>query len=180
MVWHSYLLNPRAFLEDCLRYKKMKFWRNGLPLLIIDACIDNDSFEYAANLEAQSTFPKQTGLAWDSLNDAPAKVVPCPNCKLQLACPWTTVNEASFVNGGGMDLARGFADKGFHHTCEGCKLALTHDVLRTQKFRNDLQQLLLADVPMPGTILDRHGKETHPPFRPQTFSNIADIIFVTR
>lgn len=162
MVWHSYLLNPRDFLEDCLRYKKMNFWKNGLPRLTIDACIDNDSFEYSANLEAQSTFQRQTGLAWDSLNDATAKVVPCPNCKRELACPWTTADEASFLNDGGMDLACGFADKGFHYTCEGCKFGLTHDVLRTQKFRNDLQQLLLADVPMPGTILDRQGKKPNP------------------
>lgn len=156
----------------------MNFWRNGLPQLTIDACIDNDSFEYSANLEAQSTFQTQTGLAWDSLNDAPTKVLPCPNCKRQLACPWTTVNISSFVDGGSMDLARGFADKGFHYTCEGCKVELTHDVLRTQKFRSDLQQLLLADVPMPGTILDQHGKETYPHFRPPISSNMADIIFV--
>ena len=74
------------------------------------------------------------------------------------------VEEASFVDDGGMDLARGFADKGFHYTCDGCKLTLTHDVLRTQKFRKDLQQLLLADVPMPGTVLDRNGKDRAGPF----------------
>lgn len=164
MVWHSYLLNPRNFLEDCLRYQKTNFWRSGLPWLTIDSCIDDDSFEYSANVEAKSTFQTKTGLAWDSLNDAPSKTVPCPKCMRQLECPWTTTEEASFVDDDGMELARGFADKGFHYTCEGCKLTLTHDVLRTQKFRNDLQQLLLADVPMPGTILDRNGKDSTRPF----------------
>lgn len=162
MVWHSYLLNPRDFLEDCLRYKKTNFWRSGLPWPMIDSCIDDNSFDYSANVEAQSTFQTQTGLAWDSLNDALTKAVPCPKCKRQLACPWTTVEEASFAGDSGMDLARGFADKGFRYTCDSCKFILTHDVLRTQKFRNDLQQLLLADVPMPGTILDRNGKDRIP------------------
>lgn len=164
MVWHSYLLNPRDFLEDCLRYQKTNFWRSGLPLLTIDSCIDDASFEYSANVEARSTFQTKTGLAWDSLNDAPSKTVPCPKCMRQLECPWTTTEEASFVDDDGMELARGFADKGFHYTCEGCNLTLTHDVLRTQKFRNDLKQLLLADVPMPGTILDRNGKDSTRPF----------------
>lgn len=164
MVWHSYLLNPRDFLEDCLRYQKTNFWRCGLPWLTIDSCIDDASFEYSANVEARSTFQTKTGLAWDSLNDAPSKTVPCPKCMRQLECPWTTTEEASFVDDDGMELARGFADKGFHYTCEGCNLTLTHDVLRTQKFRNDLKQLLLADVPMPGTILDRNGKDSTRPF----------------
>lgn len=29
-VWHSFMLNPRVFLEDCLRHRKMGSWATGL------------------------------------------------------------------------------------------------------------------------------------------------------
>ena len=30
MVWHSHMLNPRAYLEDCLRNGQMHMWRTAL------------------------------------------------------------------------------------------------------------------------------------------------------
>ncbi len=56
-----------------------------------------------------------------------------------------------------MDLAHGFADKEFHRMCENCKVLIDHNMLRAQKFRKDLELLLLKDVPMPGTVLDING-----------------------
>jgi hypothetical protein len=32
MVWHSYVLSPQCFLEDCLRTGKQDFWITGFPL----------------------------------------------------------------------------------------------------------------------------------------------------
>ncbi|MCJ1343084.1 hypothetical protein MMC31_001275 [Peltigera leucophlebia] len=82
IVWHSYLLNPRDFLEDCLRYQKTNFWRIGLPLPTIDSCIDG---EYSANeIEAKSIFQTYTSLARDGVSDAPTKALSCPKLKRQL------------------------------------------------------------------------------------------------
>lgn len=157
MVWHSYMLNPRAFLEDCIRYGKMKFWRTGLPWSAIDSRIDNDTLEYSGTEEAQKFFVTGSGLAWDSLNDPSTVLVQCPKCKSKMSYPWTTCDESFFVGSIREDLGNGFADKHFELHCDGCKVTVDHGVLRTQKFRKDLQALLLKDVPMPGTILSVNG-----------------------
>lgn len=156
------MLNPRDFLEDCLRYGKLQFWKTGLPWAAIDSCIDNDSFEICASQQAQELFEAATKSAWDSLNDKSTILMPCPKCKRQLECPWTTCNNAFFqeADGGFPEvLGHGLADKQFELSCQFCGVIINHGVLRTQKFRRDLEQLLLNDVPMPGTILNVDGKE---------------------
>ena len=52
--------------------------------------------------------------------------------------------------------ANGFADQKFMFpAC--CGVIFDHDLLKTQKFRQDMEALLNNDVPMPGTILDLDG-----------------------
>ncbi|KAF3483895.1 uncharacterized protein GIQ15_03219 [Arthroderma uncinatum] len=55
MVWHAYMLNPRDVLEDCLRLGKMSFWTSGLPLDVINECIDNTTFEYTPDLQKDTS-----------------------------------------------------------------------------------------------------------------------------
>lgn len=160
MVWHSYMLNPRAFLEDCIRYGKIKLWRTGLPWAAIDSRIDNATLEYSGTKLAKEFFEIGSGLAWDSLDDPPNATVPCPKCKRKLPCPWTTCEESFFLGSTGGASGYGFADRQFEFQCDSCKVKIDHDVLRSQKFRNDLQKLLLKDIPMPGTILSISGKKT--------------------
>ena len=159
MVWHSYMLNPRDFLEDCIRYGKLKFWRTGLPWEAINSRIDNDTLEYSGTVQAQKFFETGSGLAWDSLNDPPNAVVQCPKCKRQLPCPWTTCDESFCFASTDGELGHGLADKEFELHCDSCKVTINHGVLRTQKFRQDMQKLLLKDIPMPGTILCVSGKK---------------------
>lgn len=156
------MLNPRACLEDCIRYGKIKLWRAGLPWVAINSRIDNDSLEYSGSGQAQAFFEAGSGLAWDSLNDPPTARVTCPGCKRKLSCPWTTCDESFFVGSVGGEVGHGFADQHFEYDCDTCRVTINHDVLRTQKFRKDLQQLLLKDIPMPGTILSLNGKRIVP------------------
>ena len=158
MVWHSYMLNPRIFLEDSIRYGKMKFWRTGLPWVAINSCIDNESLEYSASRTAQGAFERITGQAWDSLNDSPNATVSCPKCRQQLSCPWTTSEKSPFLPSSGGEMGHGWADNHFQLSCSACDLSIDHEVLRAQNFRKDLQLLLLRDVPMPGTILEVDGR----------------------
>lgn len=157
MVWHSYMLNPRCFLEDCLRHNKIAFWRSGLPWEAIDACIDNNSLEFTGTTQARHLFAKETGLQWDNLNDATGIHIPCPKCKQQMSGPWTTSGNSSLWSISGGELGDGFADKNFRLRCPSCQMILDHDALRVCKFRNDMNQLLLKDVPMPGTLLNIDG-----------------------
>lgn len=157
MVWHSYMLNPRCFLEDCLRYNKIGFWRSGLPWEAIDSCIDNKSLEFTGTKRAQHVFTKETGLPWDNLHGALEVHIACPKCKQQVAGPWTSSGNSSLWSISDGELGDGFADKNFRLRCPSCRMILDHDVLRAGKFRRDMEQLLLKDVPMPGTILNIVG-----------------------
>lgn len=168
MVWHSYMLNPRDFLEDCLRYGKMEFWRTGFPWAAIDSCIENDSLEYSASRKAQEVFEAETQCAWDSLKELPTTTVSCPNCKQRLTCPWTTCDKTFFQPSSETDweaLGDGLADKEFRLVCLSCEIVIYHEALRAQKFRRDLERLFLKDVPMPGTILSIKGKNMQTPMR---------------
>lgn len=160
MVWHSYMLNPRNFLEDCIRTLKMNFWRTGLPWPVIDSCIDNHSLEYSATERAQQDYENKTGSAWDSLNDSSNVSVGCPKCKRLLECPWTTCGETQVWGDHGGESGSGFADKSFSLPCSHCGITIDHEKLRVRKFRNNMQELLLKDTPMPGTILSVHGRQT--------------------
>ncbi len=159
MVWHSYMLNPRDFLEDCVRYQKMNFWREGLPWAAINDCINNDSFEYVASEKARQLFESETGYAWDSLHDPPNITLDCPGCNRSLSVPWTTCSAGStWTNRFGVT-GQGITEKDFVARCASCNVSSDHDLLRAQKFRKDVQRLLLKDVPMPGTILSIEGKK---------------------
>lgn len=165
MVWHAYMLNPRDFLEDCLRQGKMKFWRAGLPWATIDPCINNNTFEYSPSDAAINYFEDKTGNKWNNLDDPPNAAIECPLCKRNLYDPWTrwdsryawtktsSSENAAFC---GESQAAGFSDKKFEVQCQ-CGIVIDHELQRTQKFRKDIQALHNMDVPMPGTILNDTG-----------------------
>ena len=156
MVWHSFMLNPRCFLEDCLRYNKIGFWKSEFPWTAVNSCIDNLSFEFIGTIQAQHSFSKETGLAWDNLNDPMEIHMACPNCKQPLTALWTTSGACSWSNAGGLR-GDGFADKDFNIRCPSCQLMVDHEMLRAGKFRSDVERLLLNDTPMPGTVLKIDG-----------------------
>ena len=131
----------------------------GIPWTAIDSCIGNHSFEYSRTQEAQNSFEQTTGLKWDSLKDLPNASVICPNCKQHFDSPWTTCGENTFWEKHGGEFGSGFADKMFNVPCPRCKITITHEKLRASKFRKNMQELLMEDIPMPGTILSVNGKD---------------------
>ena len=158
MVWHAYMLNPRDFLEDCLRQGKMNFWRAGMPWAVIDPCIDNMTFEYSASDAAVMHFEGRTGHKWNSLSDLPSATLECPSCRRTLHVPWTRWDSQNVwtLETSGESIATGFSDKDFEAVCE-CGIVVDHEMLKLQKFRKDIQALRDLDVPMPGTLFGRDG-----------------------
>ena len=165
MVWHAYMLNPRDFLEDCLRQGKMRFWRAGLPWAVINSCIDNNTFEFRASDLAVERFEDQTGYRWDSLIDSPKATIDCPSCRRKLYVPrtgwdlqiaWTKTSPLKYAQFHGESEATGFSDKSFEVQCQ-CGIVTNHELLRVLKFRRDIRALRELDVPMPGTILSETG-----------------------
>lgn len=158
MVWHAHLLNPRDFLEDCIRYGRTPFWNTGLPLATIDTCINNDNLEYNAGDQAPTYFTETTGLPWNSLEDNTQFVLQCTGCSQSMHVPWTTASSLNSWKGPNPgELETGFADPHFMAICKECQVPCDHDALRAQKFRLDCKALLDNNLPMPGTILDLQG-----------------------
>ncbi|KAL9635830.1 MAG: hypothetical protein Q9164_003223, partial [Protoblastenia rupestris] len=162
MVWHAYQLNPRDFLEDCVRYGKLNFWRAGFPWDPVNVCIDNDTFEFKATSRAKYNWQASTGFAWDSLQDSSDATIKCPKCKNAVKVPWTGLTtERMWRNKGdipiGEVLGHGFTDKQMSVDCESCHINLRHDDLKLMKFWKDVEGTVFQDYPMPGTILSLRG-----------------------
>ncbi|KAF2170866.1 hypothetical protein M409DRAFT_51114 [Zasmidium cellare ATCC 36951] len=169
MVWHAYMLNPRAYLEDCLRYGRMPLWHTPMPWKTAADCINSETFAYEPEAGAEQSFTSLTGLPWDNLADTNSKSVRCPKCNKASYVPWTTcfgkAPKANISDDAILERSidemlmagRGYCDKDFIHKCFDCNDYTTHDALRAGKYRNDVKKLIHDDVPMAGTVLGHKG-----------------------
>jgi hypothetical protein len=89
MVWHAFMLNPRSYLEDCIRFGLKDLWATGMPWPVVNAAIDT-SFNYTAPETAMKDFTARTGYQWKNEEDSLIKKVSCPRCNQELHIPWTT------------------------------------------------------------------------------------------
>ena len=161
MVWHTFMLNPRDYLSDCIRHRKRALWNNGFPWGIVNACIDNDTFDYETSKEAHEYFEKCTQKPYNAL-EMPSKInIKCPRCsRYVLSCSWTTCHQKSdWVGLTPGEHGEGFGEKDFVKMCPNtsCNFLMTHEQLRVNKFYGDILRLK-SGILMPGTILDNNGR----------------------
>lgn len=169
MVWHAYMLNPRDFLEDCLRNRHLWLWKAGFPWEAINQCISGN-LDFAAPQVARDLFKGLTGKNWDPQNDEEYKIISCPNCSITCYIPWTTSKQPGDLDHPFED-GVGFADGDFRFQCPKCSLWITNEVLKLEKFRRDAVELFKHDLPMPGTVLPANGVH-HQSSEPQhTYAN---------
>lgn len=172
MVWHTFMLNPRCYLEDCCFHGRMNLWATPFPFEAISDSLlyRNGSFTYEPGLEAERKWYEQTKRAWDNVGDSSRHRVHCPKCAASQTVPWTTaritINEAALnnnsnkhtvVESSSFESATGFADKAFSAKCTGCGNLLTHDTLAVLSFRKDNKRLLQEHRAMRGTLLNMDG-----------------------
>ena len=169
MVWHAYMLNPHAYLEDCLRYGKMRLWHTNMPWAAIAECIDPHTFIYHGTYAAQQAFTHTTRLPWENLTDRNLKTLRCPFCNALQSVPWTqcgdnppyevydSSEEASQAIINILAHGNGFCDTCFSTQCQACKFQLTHKRLTVGKFCKDINNLRDGDIPMGGTVLGERG-----------------------
>ncbi|KUJ24676.1 uncharacterized protein LY89DRAFT_605468 [Mollisia scopiformis] len=154
MVWHSFMLNPRNYEEDCVRFGLKDLWATGMPWIAVNAAIDT-SFHYNVPEEAKTKFTQATRRHWNNAEDSLMKMVHCPRCSQQLDIPWTTccqsektpAKEVADMNG------QGFGDRDLSFFCLKCGSEVNHDLLRVTKFKKDTENLIMRDWPLGGTIL---------------------------
>ncbi|KXH32314.1 hypothetical protein CSIM01_05736 [Colletotrichum simmondsii] len=156
LVWHAHMLNPRLYLEDCLRYGHSSLWAAGIPWSIINAAIISPSCEYVVSDACKAHWEANTNLAWYNEDDPDAKDVPCPACSTLVSIPWTTCGLPRDYSGAKqLDIVgQGLADGRLARGCPSCGLMMTHESLRAAKLRDDIQASIQANHAMPGTILD--------------------------
>lgn len=150
------MLNPRSFLEDCIRYARMGLWGSGFPWGAVNNCINNYTMEYTTGEPSRAIFEASTGLNWDNLHDSPDKTVDCPICGTRVSVPWTTGKIYSYVHKA-FEHFHGYSDKKFAAPCPKCKATINHERLKVLKFRKDVQALLQHSLPMAGTFYNLRG-----------------------
>ncbi|EED11448.1 conserved hypothetical protein [Talaromyces stipitatus ATCC 10500] len=168
MVWHSFMLNPRAYLEDCFRQAKMNLWATPFPWDLVTQCISMDDekrYYYHPSEKAHQQWNIRTGRKWDNLEDPLHHALKCPFCHKKTRVLWTkariTMLDPTRASLRGMtpgfENADGYADKSFSISCSGCHEQLDHDYLSFIKFRIDNIALIKQHLPLPGTLYDPNG-----------------------
>ncbi|KAH8682222.1 hypothetical protein BX600DRAFT_37569 [Xylariales sp. PMI_506] len=163
MVWHAHMLNPRDYLEDCMRLGRSELWTGGFPWKAVNEAIDT-SFDYNVSDDCIKNWTAATGRAWDNTEDPATKKLKCPACLEPHDVPWTTcgIGEDSKEKRPGL-VGEGFGDGKFQYTCFKCGSLITKEFLELARFVKDVQMLLLNDTPMPGTILSiKNGRPEQP------------------
>ncbi|RMY10033.1 hypothetical protein D0868_03919 [Hortaea werneckii] len=169
MVWHAYMLNPRAYLEDCLRNGRMRLWHTKFPWKAVDQCVDCESFAYEPGGHSVDAWSVMTGdLGWSNL-ELGKKRVCCPHCGGLNLCDWSTCGDGkgdgwklqsgrltSWVDGI-LTSGTGYCDQNFGLACTACQRDIHHSSLAAGKFHSDLELLLKDRTPMQGTLLDLQG-----------------------
>ncbi|KAJ3524928.1 hypothetical protein NM208_g11858 [Fusarium decemcellulare] len=155
MVFHSHLLNPYNFLEDCMRRGHRQLWQSGMPWHLVNAAID-ESFNYNIPDDDKRRWLSQTGRSWENADDSLFKSTKCPGCQMPMNIPWTTCSldedSKSFQRPG--LIGSGYGDGKLDHRCSSCGIRVTKELLSVAKFCRDSRHLLTKGYPMPGTILN--------------------------
>ncbi|KAM3418096.1 hypothetical protein BST61_g6301 [Cercospora zeina] len=168
MVWHAFQLNPRCYLEDCIRQGRMDLWNSAMPFEAIARSIDSTTFVYEDRATARSHFVELTGRPWDNVAEADGRIVKCLHCdSITNEVPWTAalfgdwpITDRSALEEK-VDIflseRNGYCDKDFLYACRGCGDNITHETMRIGRFVDDVKLLLNHNIPMKGTILGIKG-----------------------
>ncbi|KAK1971066.1 hypothetical protein LY78DRAFT_166705 [Colletotrichum sublineola] len=156
MIWHSHMLNPRAFLEDAMRWGLRSFWTTGMPWAQVNQAITS-KFDYEVSESAKSNWERTTGRQWDNLEEPMVKFLECPACKRTMEIPWSTCGLPEMYKGDARPgiIGHGYGDGDFSQHCEpGCGSLITQRLLSVAKMISDAEGYLNEGITIPGTVLD--------------------------
>ncbi|KAF8511640.1 hypothetical protein BU17DRAFT_97089 [Hysterangium stoloniferum] len=139
MVWHSYLLNPRAYYEDSMRmpidstYASHLKTIQDMPLTLISSLIDPQSLEPLPPSAKRRRFFEDT-TSWSftpplilDRSDTLSEPLTCPRClALNYSVKWVAAGE------------KGYAQPKFEHRCESCGDIFTKESIGIMRFAMEL------------------------------------------
>lgn len=153
MVWHAHMLNPRSYLEDCMRHGLVGLWNFGMPWHLVNEAIDT-GFSYTVSEDCIAAWENISGRAWNNADDPMTKSLKCPFCAEAHQVQWTTCEQPEDSQSPSPGLiGEGYGDGGLSYVCFRCGKTINQDLLEVVKFVNDVQALLSNNCPMPGTVL---------------------------
>ncbi|KAG9012482.1 hypothetical protein FRB94_005799 [Tulasnella sp. JGI-2019a] len=153
MVWHTYMLSPRTYYEDCIRMHRSLQQVGSFPLLQMSATIDAETLIPHPPTESRSTaFRSNTGELFEPpIATTPGDTVPvsCPRCSIVLSIPWLSPD------------GRGYAQRGFIVQCDvegGCQMVFDREVLGVRKFYEDKKKCVKKPTKhcLANTLVDYH------------------------
>ncbi|KDR74375.1 hypothetical protein GALMADRAFT_280353 [Galerina marginata CBS 339.88] len=139
MVWHSYMLNPRWYAEDCMRInecKTLKKLEGHFTRLLEDP--SSSILSEPPSKPRIEFWRSRTALSFDPLDDLHtwSKEIRCPKCQSAI--------EVAFLNGSGT----GYLQQKFSAACTkyNCDVGeITKEKLALRKLAKDLAAKLSAD-----------------------------------
>jgi hypothetical protein len=152
MVFHSYMLNPHDFLQDCLRNGAMELWKAGFPWDLVARNINNANLDYDPSLNVQNAFEERTKLAWSELDPSHQTELNCSSCSKAVPVPWSTLYAEDVSQ-----MEKGNTPMSFTLSCPSCDAEVTQGSLARLRARNDLRILLDESIALPGTLLSNDG-----------------------
>jgi hypothetical protein len=152
MVLHSYMLNPRDFLQDCLRRGSLSLWKAGFPWAVVEENVDAVTFSYTAPPAAVTVFETACGIKWDLVASEVAEVR-CPFCSVAQSVPWVEL-----YSGENDHSEKGNTKMPFRAPCSACGQTMSQATLILARLRKDLLALKDDGTPVPGTLLARNGR----------------------
>ncbi|TEA13203.1 hypothetical protein C8034_v003071 [Colletotrichum sidae] len=156
MIWHSHMLNPRAFLEDTMRWGLRAFWTTGMPWAQVNQAIDS-KFNYTGTEAAKANWEAATGKSWDNVQDPMTKSLECPACKQLFEVLWTTCGLPETYKGDEKPgiVGAGYGDGSFSQVCTaGCETLVTRYLLSVAKMVQDTEDYLNHNYTVPSSVLD--------------------------
>ncbi|KAA8917702.1 hypothetical protein TRICI_000141 [Trichomonascus ciferrii] len=163
MVWHAFLLNPRAYAEDCRRFKVDDIiWNTEFPWKLVNEHI-NPSYKYKVSQKHQDYFVSNTGISWDNLDDDPdtkQKRIQCVSCRTWFGVPFSDGSnpkqpiDDSSHSSHHLYTSTSYASRWFKAACPNCKSSVTHDSLRVAKFFRDFEAFETKAVCLPGSLVN--------------------------
>ncbi|KAG8834460.1 hypothetical protein FRC17_008682 [Serendipita sp. 399] len=152
MVWHTYLLNPRAFYEDSRRmstpYCSNLIAMEELPLKLIASLIDPQTLDPLPPLEERrAQFEQITNLPYSM------PIVTDRSDVLTLDCPFCVMSNqlVRWID----DDEKGFAQTNFTHICEHCGKSFTKSNIGVRRFCEEVTRRRTGErVFFPETLLN--------------------------
>ncbi|RPB04365.1 hypothetical protein L873DRAFT_1833068 [Choiromyces venosus 120613-1] len=174
MVWHSYMLNPRKYNEDCIWFGMGATMDIAFPYEYVHEAIDDDKWDYKLSGHATRYWEKISSQAPDILEEIlwklpPKKTIKCPACAKEMEVFMCEIKPEN--------RKRGWISEEFAVDCEGCGMDITMESLCAEKFRKDIKSLIEdgEDFRLRITSLDLQGATYLHPSSPTSFDVLNSL-----